>query len=226
MSEFTIKDKIAIAGLGETKYYKRGAAPVSEFRLASKRSPSAADDAGIDVTDIDGFASYSNDRNDPRPPRDRARDFRICASPTWCGAAAAVAARARSAMPRPRWSAGYAKYVCGVSRARAGPVRPLRPGARRSTPSPAPPPTPGRTGMSVPAQWVALRTRRFMHDHRITQDPLARGRDGRLSPRPIQSARGDVRPAADARGTTTTRDGSSSRFISTTAAWKTTAPPR
>ena len=34
MSEFTIKDKVAIAGLGETTYYKRGAAPVSEFRLA------------------------------------------------------------------------------------------------------------------------------------------------------------------------------------------------
>ncbi len=34
MSEFTIKDKVAIAGVGETAYYKRGAAPVSEFRLA------------------------------------------------------------------------------------------------------------------------------------------------------------------------------------------------
>ena len=28
-------------------------------------------------------------------------------------------------------------------------------------------------GMSTPAQWIALRTRRFMHDHHITQDPLA-----------------------------------------------------
>src|SRR5271156_7032002 len=34
MSEFTIKDKVAIAGLGETKYYKRGGSPISEFRLA------------------------------------------------------------------------------------------------------------------------------------------------------------------------------------------------
>ena len=34
MSEFTVKDKAAIVGLGETKYYKRGGAPVSEFRLA------------------------------------------------------------------------------------------------------------------------------------------------------------------------------------------------
>ena len=34
MSEFTIKDKTAIAGVGETKYYKRGEAPIPEFRLA------------------------------------------------------------------------------------------------------------------------------------------------------------------------------------------------
>ncbi len=27
--------------------------------------------------------------------------------------------------------------------------------------------------MSTPAQWIALRTRRFMHEHRVTQDALA-----------------------------------------------------
>src|SRR5229473_3607795 len=64
MSEFTIKDKVAIAGLGETIYYKRGSAPVSEFRLALEAIQRAADDAGIPVTAIDGIASYSNDRND------------------------------------------------------------------------------------------------------------------------------------------------------------------
>ena len=64
MSEFTIKDKVAIAGLGETTYYKRGAAPVSEFRLALEAIQRAADDAGLPVTAIDGIASYANDRND------------------------------------------------------------------------------------------------------------------------------------------------------------------
>jgi hypothetical protein len=29
MSEYTVKDRVAIVGLGETKYYKRGQAPVS-----------------------------------------------------------------------------------------------------------------------------------------------------------------------------------------------------
>jgi hypothetical protein len=61
----TVKDKAAIAGLGETKYYKRGGAPVSEFRLACEAIIKAAEDAGIAVSDIDGLASYADDRNEP-----------------------------------------------------------------------------------------------------------------------------------------------------------------
>ena len=64
MGEYSIKDKVAVVGLGETKYYKRGQAPVSEFQLACEAILKAVEDAGIKVTDLDGFASYSNDRND------------------------------------------------------------------------------------------------------------------------------------------------------------------
>src|SRR5258708_12905016 len=64
MSDYTIKDKVAIVGIGETKYYKRGQAPVSEFRLACEAIIKAADDAGIDVRDIDGISGYANDRNE------------------------------------------------------------------------------------------------------------------------------------------------------------------
>src|SRR5437764_14041532 len=65
MSENTIKDKVAIVGIGETTYYKRGGAPVAEFQLVLEAILKAAEDAGIDPRDIDGYASYSNDRNDP-----------------------------------------------------------------------------------------------------------------------------------------------------------------
>jgi acetyl-CoA acetyltransferase len=65
MSEYTIKDKVAIVGIGETNYYKRGAAPVSEFQLTCEAILKAVDDAGLDIEQIDGLASYSNDRNDP-----------------------------------------------------------------------------------------------------------------------------------------------------------------
>ena len=43
----------------------------------------------------------------------------------------------------------------------------------RSRPSPAPAAYAWPYGLFVPAQWVALRVRRFMHEHRVTQDALA-----------------------------------------------------
>src|SRR5258705_9107382 len=61
----TLRGKVAIAGIGETKYYKHGQSPDSEFALALQAILRACADAGIDPRQIDGFASYSNDRNDP-----------------------------------------------------------------------------------------------------------------------------------------------------------------
>src|SRR5258707_14630493 len=65
MTERTLRGKVVIAGIGETDYYKHGQAPESEFKLALRAILAAAKDAGVDPKDIDGFASYSNDRNDP-----------------------------------------------------------------------------------------------------------------------------------------------------------------
>ena len=65
MSAHSIRGKVAVAGLGETTYWKHGRSPHSEFKLALMAILAAAEDAGIDPADIDGFASYSNDRNDP-----------------------------------------------------------------------------------------------------------------------------------------------------------------
>ena len=65
MSKRTLRGKAAIAGVGETTYYKHGKSPVSEFKLALQAILAACEDAGIDPRRIDGFASYSNDRNEP-----------------------------------------------------------------------------------------------------------------------------------------------------------------
>jgi len=65
MSKRTLRGKVAVAGVGETPYYRHGKAPVSEFKLALQAILAACEDAGIDPRRIDGFASYSNDRNDP-----------------------------------------------------------------------------------------------------------------------------------------------------------------
>src|SRR5262245_9330456 len=65
MSERTLRGRVAIAGVGETTYYKHGQAPTSEFKLALEAILAACKDAGVLPREIDGFASYSNDRNEP-----------------------------------------------------------------------------------------------------------------------------------------------------------------
>lgn len=52
--------KVAIVGVGATPYYRRGESqPQSITELAGKAILAAAQDAGISVKDIDGFAHYS-----------------------------------------------------------------------------------------------------------------------------------------------------------------------
>lgn len=59
-----LRGAAAIAGIGQTPYYKRGTSPEPELKLAIRAITAAADDAGIDVRDIDGFVSYASERSD------------------------------------------------------------------------------------------------------------------------------------------------------------------
>ena len=65
MSPRTLRGAVAVVGIGETDYYKRGQSPDPEFVLVLKAILAACEDAGIEPRALDGFASYSNDRNDP-----------------------------------------------------------------------------------------------------------------------------------------------------------------
>ena len=65
MNPRTLRGRVAIVGIGETPYYRHGKSPDPEFKLALKAILAACADAGMDPRDIDGFASYSNDRTDP-----------------------------------------------------------------------------------------------------------------------------------------------------------------
>jgi acetyl-CoA acetyltransferase len=170
MEEFTVKDKVAVAGVGESAYYKRGKAPVPEFKLAVEAITKAAADAGIAVTDIDGFASYSDDRNSAvRLAAALGLPQLRFANMMWGGGGGGGSGAVGNAAAA--IVAGYAKYVC-VFRAlaqgqfgrfgQAPPVKTVSGPAAYTLPY----------GMAVPAHWVALRTRRFMHDHGINQDPL------------------------------------------------------
>lgn len=64
MKSNTLRGQVAVVGIGESVYYRHGQSPDSEFKLALKAILAACDDAGIPPAQIDGFASFSDDRND------------------------------------------------------------------------------------------------------------------------------------------------------------------
>ena len=54
----------AVVGVGETPWYKRGTSGEPALKLALRAIVAAAEDAGIDPSEIDGFVSYGSERND------------------------------------------------------------------------------------------------------------------------------------------------------------------
>ena len=55
----------AVAGIGESTYYERGESPYTEFQLACIAIRRAVEDAGLELSDIDGFVTYMDQRNTP-----------------------------------------------------------------------------------------------------------------------------------------------------------------
>ena len=170
MRERHIRRETAIVGIGETTYYKRAQAPEPEFVLGLQAIERAVEDAGIALDDIDGFASYADERSDPNRlacalglPELRLSNLH------WGGGggggSGAVANAAASVV------AGHANYVVVYRTLAQGQYRRFGQGAQvgfvqddRKWTSPY--------GMMSPAQNFAMKVRRFMHDHGIRQEAL------------------------------------------------------
>src|SRR6266403_2971677 len=165
MMERTLRGKVAIAGIGESLYYKRGKSPPSEFKLALQAILAAAEDAGIDVRQIDGFASFADERS--MPVRLAAAlglpELRFC-NLAWDGgggggaaalgnAAAAVAAGIANCV------VVYRSITSGAFRRGAGLAGNPTISGDRATWYPH--------GMISPAQMFAMKVNRFMQDHGI-----------------------------------------------------------
>lgn len=169
-SAHTIRGKVAVAGIGETTYYKRGIAPDSEFRLVLQAILRAADDAGIDPRMIDGFASYSNDRNTP----ERISTALGCpvyrfSNMVWGGGGGGGSAAMANAVAA--IAAGYADVVVVYRGLAQGQFGRFGQGPRTNSVSgdaafTAP------YGLMSPAQTFAMRARRFMHEHDVQQAAL------------------------------------------------------
>ncbi len=170
MSERTIRGKTAVVGVGETTYYKRAQAPDPEFKMGLEAVLLAAEDAGIDVREIDGFASYSNDRNSPeRIASALGIPHYGFSNMFWGGGGGGGSGAMANAVAA--ISAGYSDVVV-VYRALAqgqfgrfgqGAAIPKAAGAMAFT---AP------YGLMSPAQSFAMRVRRFMHEHGVEQEVL------------------------------------------------------
>ena len=164
----TIRGRVAIAGIGETTYYKHGRAPESEFALALRAILRACEDAGIDPRRVDGFASYSNDRNDPSRlaaalglPELRFSNMQ------WGGGGGGGSAAVGNAAAAV--AAGYAECVVVFRALAQGQFQRFGaapPGGSVSGEAALTFPY----GLISPAQRFAMRVMRFMHDHGVRQE--------------------------------------------------------
>ena len=166
----TMRGKTAIVGLAETTYYKRGGAEDAEFKLGLQAVQAAAEDAGIDVRDIDGFCSYSNDRNDPTRFHTALglRDLKW-SSMVWGGGGGGCAGAV--AMAAAAVHAGIATNVV-VFRALAQGQFGRFGAASASGPLQGAPAYTQPYGQMSPAQSYAMKVTRFMHDHGVEQTAL------------------------------------------------------
>jgi acetyl-CoA acetyltransferase len=166
----SVRGKAAVVGVGETTYYKRGDSPDPEFVLVLRAILAACADAGIDPTEIDGYSSYSNDRNLPSRLHTAlgARELRF-SNMQWGsggGGAAASVGNAAAAI-----AAGYADCVVafrGLAQGQYGRFGAGRGGGTISGEHALGVPY----GLMSPAQMYAMRVTRLFHEHNINTDTL------------------------------------------------------
>lgn len=160
----------AIVGVGESRFYRPGAATETEFQLACIAIKNAAEDAGLDVKEIDGFVSYAGDRNTPTRLATAlgVKATRLGAL-AWDGGGNGVAGSL--ALADAAVTAGYANYVVcfrSLSQGQFGRFGQARPTNRIG----------GEQALRVPyglasaAMMYAMITKRFMHEHGVTEEAL------------------------------------------------------
>jgi acetyl-CoA acetyltransferase len=59
----SLRGAAAVVGIGQLPWYKRGTSPDDETKMAMKATILAAEDAGVNVRDIDGLVSWGSEKN-------------------------------------------------------------------------------------------------------------------------------------------------------------------
>ncbi|MFI5317637.1 MAG: thiolase C-terminal domain-containing protein [Myxococcota bacterium] len=192
MSVRTLRGRVAIAGVGESEYSKRGEAKEPEFALGLRAILAACADAGIDPRDVDGFASYSNDRNEPSRIAAAldCRELRFSNMQWGGGGGGGSAAVANGAAAI---ATGLAEVVVVYRALAQGQFGRFGAGARRERVS-GDPALWLPYGLMSPAQMFAMRAMRLMHEHGIRQEAfravaLASYRHAQSNPRAVMYGR-------------------------------------
>ncbi|HUN97636.1 MAG TPA: acetyl-CoA acetyltransferase [Bradyrhizobium sp.] len=168
--ERSLRGRVAVVGIGETEYYRHGASPDPEFKLALKAILAACQDAGLDPREIDGFSSYSDDRSEASRLAAALGTRRLrTATMQWGGGGggccAAVANAAASIV------AGLADCVVVFRSLAQGQYGRFGQTDGINTIS-------GEKaylmpyGVLAPPQRFAMRVRRYMHEHGVRQEAL------------------------------------------------------
>lgn len=159
-----------IVGIGHTRYTKWGQTnDRSEFALACEAIGKAAADAGIATREIDGIASYSNDRNEPAILQNALGIEQVrFASMVWGGGgggACGAIAHAAAAIASGQASVVVAfRALCQGQQFRFGQYHPWTPDSSYTAPY----------GLFSPPQMAALVVQRHMHLYGTTSEQLGR----------------------------------------------------
>lgn len=170
MSERTLRGTVAVVGVGESEYYRVGRAPDPEFKLLLKAILAACRDAGIDPADIDGFASFADDRNDAVRVATALGVKRLrSATMQWGGGGggcAAAVANGAAAI-----ASGMAQCVLvyrGLAQGQFGRFGQAAPRTTISGDMAYQMPY----GVLAPPQKFAMKVQRFMHEHGVGREAL------------------------------------------------------
>lgn len=166
----TLRGKVGVVGVAETTYYKRGESPDAEFKLALEAIIKACANAGISPKEVDGFASFSNDRSDAsRLSAALGINELRFANMQWGGGGGGGSGAIGNAAAA--ISTGIAECIVVFRALSQGQFGRFGQGPRRNTIS-------GDFahtvpyGLMSPAQMFAMKVNRFMHEHGVHQEAL------------------------------------------------------
>jgi acetyl-CoA acetyltransferase len=169
-SEWPLKDKACIVGIGESEFARHGGASESAFKLGARAVLAAIDDAGLKPDDIDGLVGYMRERTVVEVFAGGLGIRNLRFANTWSGGGGGVAAVAmNAAMAVATGAANYVvcyRAICQGQQPRLGLARtdPIATGLSAFT---------WPFGMLSPAQGMAPKVRRYMYETGATREDFA-----------------------------------------------------